>query len=354
MNIDEYFHKLEEQVNTNYAIAGEARKIGVDPSSVVDVPIARSLAERVLGLVSVLYPQIQNPKIVERILELEKQYGSLNPAVALTIAEEIAKEKYCTFKDKLQAMEAGIRAALGYLTLGYVSSPIEGFIQLKVCKRADGKEYLAPYYSGPIRSAGTTASCVVLMLIDYLRELFGYAKYDPTENEVKRYVTENQDYHERISNLRHNHLHQITSNIVRENQTICAESLAVKNMIKNHCLAKAIADVSWGELLRQLEYKCEWNQRTFIQVDRYFPSSKTCNKCKYINEGLTLEDRVWTCPKCQSVLDRDRNACSNILEQGLVIHSGSGIESELKQKHEEASLLRESVSHETQPSLVVG
>jgi len=203
MNIDEYFHKLEEQVNTNYAIAGEARKIGVDPSSVVDVPIARSLAERVLGLVSVLYPQIQNPKIVERILELEKQYGSLNPAVALTIAEEIAKEKYCTFKDKLQAMEAGIRAALGYLTLGYVSSPIEGFIQLKVCKRADGKEYLAPYYSGPIRSAGGTEAAFSLVVIDYLREMFGYEKYDPTEDEIKRGIHECYEYHDKITNLQY-------------------------------------------------------------------------------------------------------------------------------------------------------
>jgi len=203
MNIDQYFLKLEEQVNKNYLIAGVARKIGVDPSSVVDVPIARSLAERVLGLVSVLYPQIQNPKIVERILELEKQYGSLNPAVALTIAEEIAKERYCTFKDKLQAMEAGIRAALGYLTLGYVSSPIEGFIQLKVCKRADGKEYLAPYYSGPIRSAGGTEAAFSLVVIDYLREMFGYEKYDPTEDEIKRGIHECYEYHDKITNLQY-------------------------------------------------------------------------------------------------------------------------------------------------------
>ena len=146
--------------------------------------------------------------------------------------------------------------------------------------------------------------------------------------------------HERVSNIRHNHLHQISSNIVRENQTICTESLSVVNMMKNHCLAKAIADASWGELLRQIKYKSEWNERTFVQIDRFFPSSKTCNKCKFVNDNLTLKDRIWTCPKCSSELDRDINAAKNILGQGLLIHNSVlGTKSESKQKREEASPL---------------
>jgi len=157
--------------------------------------------------------------------------------------------------------------------------------------------------------------------------------------------------HERISNIRHNHLHQISSNIVRENQTICMESLSVVNMMKNHCLAKSIADASWGELMRQIQYKSEWNKRTFVQIDRFFPSSKTCNKCKYIKDDLTLEDRKWVCPSCSVELDRDVNAAENILEQGLKIYSGLGTKSESKQKREEASSLEESMSHETQGSL---
>ena len=160
--------------------------------------------------------------------------------------------------------------------------------------------------------------------------------------------------HEKISNIRHNHLHQISSHIVRENQTICCESLAVVNMMKDGHHAKSIADASWGELLRQLQYKSEWNGRDFVQIDRFFPSSKTCNKCKFIKDDLTLDDREWFCPVCSSELDRDLNAAENILEQGLKIYSGSGMESELKQKREEASPLGESKSHETQPSLVVG
>ncbi|MBD3247299.1 DNA polymerase II large subunit, partial [Candidatus Pacearchaeota archaeon] len=90
-----------------------------------------------------------------------------------------------------------------YITIAVVASPLEGYTELKIEKTRDGKEYFKVYFSGPIRSAGTTASCVVLMLIDYLRETFGFAKYDPTEEEIKRYVTENRDYHERITNLQY-------------------------------------------------------------------------------------------------------------------------------------------------------
>jgi putative transposase len=94
--------------------------------------------------------------------------------------------------------------------------------------------------------------------------------------------------HEKIANSRNDHIHKITTGIVRENQTICVESLSVANMMKNHCLAKGIADVAWGEILRQLKYKSEWNGRQLLTVDQFFPSSKTCNPCKFVNQGLTL------------------------------------------------------------------
>ncbi|MEI6731723.1 MAG: DNA polymerase II large subunit [archaeon] len=203
MKINEYFESIQAKVKEGYDIATEAKKKGIDPVSEVEIPLANSLAERVVGLISVLYPQILDERIVKRIMELEKQFGSLDPAVALTIAEEVAKEKYCKFENHLQAVEAGIRVAIGYLTLGYVSSPIEGFIQLKVKKTASGEDFLAPYYSGPIRSAGGSEAAFSLVIVDYLREVFGYAKYDPTEDEVKRGVQECYDYHERITNLQY-------------------------------------------------------------------------------------------------------------------------------------------------------
>jgi len=161
--------------------------------------------------------------------------------------------------------------------------------------------------------------------------------------------------HEKITNSRADHIHKATMAIVRENQTICVESLSVVNMMKNHCLAKGIADVAWGEFLRQLKYKSEWNGRQFLTVDRFFPSSKTCNACKFVHQGLALADRTWTCPKCGAEHDRDLNASRNILEQGLNdFNSGCGTQSEPKQKRGEASPSGESKNLETQPSLVVG
>lgn len=121
----------------------------------------------------------------------------------------------------------------------------------------------------------------------------------------------------KIANIRHNHLHQITSKLIRENQTIVCEDLSVKNMMANHCLAKSIGDASWGELVRQLTYKAGWYGKKVVKIDRFFPSSKTCSHCGYINDGLTLDQREWDCPRCQRNLDRDLNASQNILRQGL-------------------------------------
>ncbi len=203
MNINDYFSQLEDQVKVCYSVAEEARAKQLDPLNKVEIPLARSLAEKVVGLISVIYPQINDERIVKRILDLEKEYGQLDPAVSFKIAEEIAKEKFCKFESLLQSMEAGIRVGFAYNTLGVVSSPIEGFTELKIAKTRDGKEYFVPYFSGPIRSAGTTAACMALILIDYIRELFGYSKFDPDEKEIKRFVTEVFDYHERVTNLQY-------------------------------------------------------------------------------------------------------------------------------------------------------
>ncbi|MDD5012125.1 MAG: DNA polymerase II large subunit [Candidatus Nanoarchaeia archaeon] len=203
MNTQEYFIWLDKEVKKVYDVANEARAKNLDPVNKVEIPLARSLAEKVVGLISTIYPQMEGSGIAPRILELEKEFGKLTMSVSFRIAEEVAKQKYCKFANLLEAIDAGIRIGFSYTTLGVVSSPIEGFTGLKLGKTRDNKEYFIASFSGPIRSAGTTASCVVLMLIDYLRELFGYAKYDPSEDEVKRYVTENYDYHEYVTNLQY-------------------------------------------------------------------------------------------------------------------------------------------------------
>ncbi len=203
MNVKQHFKEIAKEVERSYKTARLARSKGIDPVCDVEIPIATSLAEKATGLVSTLYPQIADKKIVERILALEKEHGSLNPAVALVIAEEIAKEKFCKFKNHLEAVEAGVRVAVSYMTLGVVSSPIEGFVNLHIGKTREGKDYFKPYYSGPIRSAGGTEAAFSLVVIDHLREIFGYEKYDPTDLEVKRAAHESYMYHERVTNLQY-------------------------------------------------------------------------------------------------------------------------------------------------------
>jgi len=125
--------------------------------------------------------------------------------------------------------------------------------------------------------------------------------------------------HQEISDARQDFLHKWTTQLVRENQTIAVEDLAVKNMMKNRKLALSISDASWGELVRQLEYKCDWYGRHFVKIDRWFPSSKRCAECGHIVEKLPLSIREWDCPKCGAHHDRDVNAAKNILAAGLAV-----------------------------------
>jgi putative transposase len=113
--------------------------------------------------------------------------------------------------------------------------------------------------------------------------------------------------------------HKLTTRLVRENQTIAVEDLAVKNMMKNHKLAQAIADASWYELVRQLEYKCQWYGRTLVKIDRGFPSSKRCGNCGHVVDALPLDVRLLCCPECGTHHDRDINAANNILAAGLAV-----------------------------------
>ncbi|MEG4800307.1 RNA-guided endonuclease TnpB family protein [Microcoleus sp. ARI1-B5] len=125
--------------------------------------------------------------------------------------------------------------------------------------------------------------------------------------------------HAKITDTRTDNLHKLTAQLVRENQTIVVENLAVKNLVKNHKLAPAISDASWGEITRQLAYKCRWYGRTYIEIDRWFPSSKRCSNCGYIAEKMPLNVREWECPECGSCHDRDVNASKNILAAGLAV-----------------------------------
>ena len=130
--------------------------------------------------------------------------------------------------------------------------------------------------------------------------------------------------HARIADTRRDFQHQVSTRLVRENQTICLETLNVKGMQKNHCLAKSISDVGWSEFVRQLEYKARWYGRTIIKIDRWYPSSKTCSACQHILEELTLDVREWICPNCGTCHDRDINAAQNIKAVGLTVLACGG------------------------------
>lgn len=123
--------------------------------------------------------------------------------------------------------------------------------------------------------------------------------------------------HEKITNSRKDTLHKVSHTLVKSYDLIALEDLNVKGMVKNHKLAKHIQDASWGEFVRMLEYKASWNDKTIVRISRWFPSSKSCSECGWINQSLSLRDREWVCEECGCVHDRDVNASINILKEGL-------------------------------------
>lgn len=126
--------------------------------------------------------------------------------------------------------------------------------------------------------------------------------------------------YEKITNIKKHYLHNITSKIINENQIIVIEDLDVAGLLKNKNLAKSIQELNLSEFKSQLVYKSEWYGRNLIIIDRYFPSSKTCSNCGYINKNLTLSDREWICPECGMKHDRDKNAAINICNEGERIY----------------------------------
>ena len=129
--------------------------------------------------------------------------------------------------------------------------------------------------------------------------------------------------YEKIANKRKDHLHKVTAKIISENQVVCAETLNVEGMLKNHRLAKSIAAQSFATILGFLEYKAKEQGKIFVQVDRWFASSKTCHKCGVKADAMTLNIRSWRCPSCGTKHDRDINAAKNILAEGMRILNGT-------------------------------
>jgi putative transposase len=149
----------------------------------------------------------------------------------------------------------------------------------------------------------------------YLRKSISRLKYQ--QRQFSKHKSKKRKHrvailHEKVANQRKDFLHKVSTELIRENQSIALEDLNISGMLKNHCLAGSISDVSWGTFVTMLEYKAKWNGINILRIGRFEQSSKTCNHCGYINKELTLKDREWTCPDCGIVLDRDFNASINI------------------------------------------
>ena len=123
--------------------------------------------------------------------------------------------------------------------------------------------------------------------------------------------------YKRITDKKQYYLHQVSNYLIDENQVICMEDLNVSGMLRNHKLAESIQELKLGEFRRMLEYKANWYGRKLVFVDRFYPSSKTCNSCGYVNKKLKLSDRQWVCPDCGEIIERDYNAALNIRDEGI-------------------------------------
>ena len=141
-------------------------------------------------------------------------------------------------------------------------------------------------------------------------------KQKGSNNRVKARIKLDRAY-KKINDKKQYYLHKVSNALIDDNQVICMEDLNVKGMLRNHCLAEAIQEMNFGEFRRMLEYKAKWHGRKLVFVNRFYPSSKTCHSCGYVNKELTLKDRQWVCPECGEVVDRDYNAALNILDEGL-------------------------------------
>src|SRR5574343_567568 len=173
---------------------------------------------------------------------------------------------------------------------------------------SDGKKYENPRYTKKYEEKLKVAQRHLS------RKIKGSHQYEKQRLKVAK-------IHEKISNSRKDNLHKVSTELIKSYDIICLEDLNIKRMLKNHILAKHIADCGWGSFINMLQYKANWNNKTIIKIDRFFPSSKTCSICGWIKDDLELNDREWICESCGCFHDRDLNAAKNILNQGLKILS---------------------------------
>ncbi|MCG3217043.1 MAG: DNA polymerase II large subunit, partial [Candidatus Heimdallarchaeota archaeon] len=208
--VQEYFTKINQQLQEIYSIASKAREKGLDPSLVVEIPIAKDIADRVEGLIG--------PEGVGKIIRDFEKEGLSREQVAFKLVEVICAGKLIPGTKEFLADQA-IRSSLAVITESITAAPLEGIAKVKIKKNDDGSEYLAVYYAGPIRSAGGTAAGMSVLLADFIREKLGLSKYQPNQREIERYIEELELYN-RVSHL------QIPT--TKEEQRFAASNLTIE------------------------------------------------------------------------------------------------------------------------------
>lgn len=228
---------------------------------------------------------------------------------------------------------------------GYI--PIDAEIKSVTISRKGGKWFVSCLVESDIKMLPTTdkevgvdlgikilATCSDGTTFENPKALkFNLRKLKRKQRQLSRKKKGSQNYkktklklsklHNRISNIRKDSLHKSTTKIIRDNQTIVLENLKISNMLKNHCLAQSISDMSANEFRRQIHYKAKWYGREIIIADSYYPSSKTCSCCGWKNDNLTLKDRIFKCEICKNGIDRDLNASKNLLKLSTVSSTGN-------------------------------
>ena len=200
MKTEEYFERIEKNTEKAYDVAEKARNQSKDPEDKIDIPVARDLPEKASSLViAAMFEELEDQGVAERIRELENEYGKNDERVAFQIAREIAQGDFYEFEELEKACNAGVRVGVSYMTGGITTAPLEGIGDVRIRENNDGSEYLAMYYSGPIRSAGGTASAMSVLLADYVRLGVDLERFKPTDTVLERYATEVDDYINRVT-----------------------------------------------------------------------------------------------------------------------------------------------------------
>jgi putative transposase len=274
------------------------------------------------------------------------------------------RAKYPRFKSKKKSRQSaeytrsGFKWRDGHLTLAKMVEPLDirwsrplpdgtEPTTATVSRDASGRWFVSLLCDDTIAAAPATTAAVGIdaginslvtlstgeKIANPLHERRDRARLARAQRELSRKVTGSNNQQKarrraakvyaRIADRRRDFLHKLTTRLVRENQTVAIEDLAVRNMVKNHKLARAISDASWSQMREMLEYKCAWYGRDLVTVDRWFPSSKLCGTCGTIRAKLPLNVREWTC-ECGVVHDRDVNAAKNILAAGLAVSACGG------------------------------